>query len=143
MCEASMINLVVEDILRIRALHSRKFFLNPSVFYHLGQENCMADDASRLFYLSETDFLTRMSVVHPQLHGSWQISLPSLELLSCVISTLRRKPCELVLRYTGSGTTSVPPCWSILLSTIHLSLSSSSSKSTATKLGTPSTTSTG
>ena len=30
--EASMINLVVSDLLRIHALHSRKFFLNPSVF---------------------------------------------------------------------------------------------------------------
>ena len=64
-----MINPVVADLLRIRALHSRKFFLNPSVFYHPGQENCMADDASCLFYLSDTDFLTHMSVVHPQLHG--------------------------------------------------------------------------
>ena len=30
--EASMINPVVVDLLRICALHSRKFFLNPSVF---------------------------------------------------------------------------------------------------------------
>ena len=69
MCEASMINPVVADLLRIRALHSRKLFLNPSVFYHMGQENCMADDASCLFYLSDTEFLTHISVVHPQLHG--------------------------------------------------------------------------
>ena len=68
--EAPMINLVVAELLRICVLHSRKFFLNPSVFYHPGKENCMADDASRLFYLSDTDFLTHMSVVHPQLHGS-------------------------------------------------------------------------
>ena len=76
-CEASMINLVVEDILCIRALHSRKFFLNPSVFYHLGQENCMVNDASRLFYLSDTEFFTHMSAVHCQSHGSWEISLPA------------------------------------------------------------------
>ena len=92
--EAYMTNPVVADLLRISTLHSRKFFLNPSVFYHPGQENCMANDASRLFYLSDTDFITHMSVVHPQSHGSWQISLPPRELLSCVISTLRRKPCE-------------------------------------------------
>ena len=77
-----MINQVVADLLRIRALHSSKFFLKPSVFYHPGQENCMADDASRLFYLSDTDFLTHMSVVHPQLHGLWQIPLPPRDLLS-------------------------------------------------------------
>ena len=35
-CEASTINLVVADLLRIRALHSRQFYLNPSVFYHPG-----------------------------------------------------------------------------------------------------------
>ena len=148
--EASMINPVVADLLRLRALHSRKFFLNPSVFYHPGQENCMADDASRLSYLSDTDFLKHMSVVHPQLHGSWQISLSPRELLSCVISTLRRKPCEPALLKmrdirgcTGSGPTSVPPCRSILLSDIHPSLVLSSSKSTATVLGTPSTPSAG
>ena len=67
--EESIINPVVADLLRIRALHSRKFFLNSSDFYHPGQENCMADNASRLFYLSDTNFLTHMSVVHPQLHG--------------------------------------------------------------------------
>ena len=71
-----MINPVVADLLRICALHSRKFFINPFVFYHPGQEKCMADNASRLFYLSDTDFLTHMFAVNPQLHGSWQISLP-------------------------------------------------------------------
>ena len=89
-----MINPVVANLLRICALHSRNFFLNPSFFYHPSQENCMADDASHLFYLSHTNFLTHISVVHPRLNGSWQISLPPPELLSCVISTLRRKPCK-------------------------------------------------
>ena len=91
--EASMINLVIADILRICALHSIKLFLNPSIFYHPGQENCMSDDASRLFYISDTEFLTHMSTIHPQMRVSWQVSLPPLELLSCVISTLRSKPC--------------------------------------------------
>ena len=104
----------------------------------------------RLFYLSNTDFLTHMSVVHPQLHGSWQIPLPPRELLSWVISTLRRNPYEPALLKmrdsrgcTGSGPTSVPPCRSILLSKIHPSLALSSSKSTATEFGTPSTPSAG
>ena len=35
--EASTANPVVADILRTPALHSIKFFLNPYVFYHLGQ----------------------------------------------------------------------------------------------------------
>ena len=96
-CEASMINLVVADLLCIRALHSRNFFLNPSVFYHPGKENCMADDASSLFYLSDTVFFTHKSIIHPQPYGSWQISLLPPELLSCMISMLRRKPCKLAL----------------------------------------------
>ena len=66
-----MINPVVADLFLIRMLYSRKFFLNPSVFYHLGQEKCVADDASCLFYLSETEFLTHISGVHPQSHGLW------------------------------------------------------------------------
>ena len=64
--EASIINPVVADLLLIRAIHYKNFFLNPSVFNHPGQENCIAKDASRLFYLSDTDFLTHMSVLHPQ-----------------------------------------------------------------------------
>ena len=44
--KALAINPVVADLLRICVLHSRQFFLNPSVFYHPGQENCMANDAS-------------------------------------------------------------------------------------------------
>ena len=83
--EAFTTNPVVADLLCIHTLHYRKFFLNSSVFYHPGLENCMADDASRLFYLSGTNFLTHMSIVHPQSHGLWQISLPPPYLLSCVI----------------------------------------------------------
>ena len=83
-----MINHVVTDILRIHALYSREFFLNTSVFYHPGQEKCLADNASRLFYLSDTDFLAHISAVHPQSHGLWQISITPSELLSCMISTL-------------------------------------------------------
>ena len=89
--ESLMINLVVADLLRICALHSRKFFLNPFFLNHPGQEKFIADYASLLFYLSDTKSLTHMSVVHPQLHGLWQISLPLPELLYCVISTLHRK----------------------------------------------------
>ena len=110
----------------------------------------MADYASHLFYLSDTEFLTRVSVVHPQSHVLWQISLPPMELLSCVISTLRRRPCEPALLKiqdirgcTSSGPTYVPPFWSILLSKIHPSLALSSSKSAATALSAPSTPSVG
>ena len=63
--EASTINPVVADLLRLCALHSRQFFINPSVFNHPGIENRMADDASRLFELSDTSLLAHMSSAYP------------------------------------------------------------------------------
>ena len=62
--EASTINPVVADLLHIRTLHSHQFFLNPSVFYHPGMENCMADDASCLFDFSDTPFLAHVSITN-------------------------------------------------------------------------------
>ena len=145
MRQALAINLVVADLLCICVFHSRKFFLNNSVFNHPGQENCMADDASHLFHLSDTTFLTHMSVIHPQLQGLWKISLPPPELIYCMILTLRRKLCKpSLLRMrdkrccTGSSPTSVSPCQSILLSKIHPFLASKSSNSMTTVSGTPS-----
>ena len=46
--EALTINPVIADLLRLRALNSRQFFLHPSVFNHPGTKNRMADNASRL-----------------------------------------------------------------------------------------------
>ena len=69
---------------------------------------------------------------------------PPPELLSCGVSTLRRKLCDWALLkmqdsrgctsrgYTSSGLTYVPPSRSILLSTIHLFLTSNAFKSTGT-----------
>ena len=137
--EASTINPVVADLLCLRALHSRQFFINPSVFYHPGIENRMADDAYRLFELSDTSLLTHMSYVYPQSQISWTISLPPPDLLSCVISTLRRRLCKRELHKilasrdsTSSGATSAPPSISILISKIHPYLALRSSKSTGT-----------
>ena len=138
-----MINPVVMDLLHIRAPHSR-FLLNPSIFYHPEQENCMSYDAYCLLSLSDAYFITHMSVAYPQLHGSWQISPLPPELVSYMISMLRRKPCDpelLRMRESrvciGSGTTYVLPCRSILLSNIHPPLVSNSSKSTAIGSVTP------
>ena len=89
-----MINPVVADLLCLHALHLRQFFLNPSVFYHLGIENCMANDTSCMFELSNTSLLAHMSAAFPQLQSSWQLSLLPPDLLSCMISTLRRNPCK-------------------------------------------------
>ena len=44
--ESSTINPVVADLLRIRYLVNRKFCITPSVLYHPGPLNTMADDES-------------------------------------------------------------------------------------------------
>ena len=109
--EASIINPVVVDLLRIFALHSIQFYLNSSVFYHPGQENCNADNASCLFYISETSLLIHMSATYPQLQSLWQISLLPPDLLSCISSTLCRNPCErapLKIRNSRSSTRNGP-----------------------------------
>ena len=113
--EALTINLVVSDQLCICALHSRLFFINPSVFYHPGIKNHRADDASCNFDLSDSSLLAHMSATYPQPHNPWKISLPPPDLLSCVISTQHRKSLEqklhkmLAIRSsTSSAATSVP-----------------------------------
>ena len=114
--EASTINPVVVGLIRIHALHSRQFFVNLSVFIIRSSKNCMADGASCLFDLSDTSLLAHMSADYPRLHSLWKISLPPPGLLSCVISTMRRKTCERELykmltriSSTISRETSVPP----------------------------------
>ena len=61
MKEALTTNPVVADLLCIHTLHLRQFFINPSVFYHPGIKNCMADDASRLFSISYSSLIAHMS----------------------------------------------------------------------------------
>ena len=68
--EASTIQPVVAESIRIRVLHSRQFELNPSIFYHPGQEFFMADDTSCLFYISDTSPLVYISAAYPQLYSS-------------------------------------------------------------------------
>ena len=46
-------------------------FLEPFSFYHPEQENCMVDDASRLFYLFCTVFFDHLSAAYPQTLGLW------------------------------------------------------------------------
>ena len=65
MSEAPTINPVVAELLYICALHSRKFYLNPSVFYYLGFKNCMADDDSCLFNISDTSLIVHIPATYP------------------------------------------------------------------------------
>ena len=89
---SSTINPVLVDLLRIRALVYRQFCITPSVFYHPGNLNTMADDASRKFELDLTDFLYTLSSTYSTLQspGSWHTCHPPSEITSLVISALRK-----------------------------------------------------
>ena len=56
MCEASKINPLVADLHRIRRIHSRQFFLNPSFFIIQGN-NIACRTMPLAVYLSHTSFL--------------------------------------------------------------------------------------
>ena len=125
--KAFTINLVVDDFLYIHTLYSRQFFLNPPVFCHLGQENCMTYDASHLFGLPDTSFLAHVSVAVPQPLSLGHFFPLPLELFSCVMYKLRRKPCKRALLRmqdsrgcTSSGRAYAPPCQSILIFKIQV-----------------------
>ena len=75
----------------------KTFSLDSSVFYYLGKESCMADNASCLLDLSDPSFPANMSVDYPQPLSLWHISSLLLELLFCVIYMLHRKSCEQAL----------------------------------------------
>ena len=106
----------------------------------------MVDDASRLFEISDTPFLSPMSATYLQPQISWKICPSSSQLLPCVISVLHRKLFERGLLKmccsrgcTGSGTNSAPPCWSDLRSKIRPSLDLRSYRYTDTVFNIPTT----
>ena len=80
-------------LLRIRALRFRQFSLNPPIFYHLVQDNCMENDAYFLFDLPGTSFLIHMSYAYLQPLSLWHIYPPPSELISFVISMMHSNSC--------------------------------------------------
>ena len=56
--EAFTVNPVVSDLLRLRFLVNHHFNTTPSVFYHPGTKNTMADDVSQKFHLAPDIFLS-------------------------------------------------------------------------------------
>ena len=59
--EASTVNPVVVDLLRLRLDHNQNAKIPPSVFYHPGPKNTMADDVSRRLDFSNEAFLSFLS----------------------------------------------------------------------------------
>ena len=104
--EASIIKPVVSYLLCVRADMNSRALLNPSVFYHPGPLNTMADDASRRFDLPDNNFLSFFWSKYRPSHsaGLWTLCRPPIEITSCVISVLRKRISRLEI-----FTTTTPP----------------------------------
>ena len=89
-------------LLRLFALHQRFHRYVPRHDYEPGLTNPLADDASRLFHLSQSDFLSHFSCTFPQ-KQRWRLVHPTSQILSSTISALQRKPS------TPESLLAVPP----------------------------------
>ena len=81
-------------LLRLFGIHQRYHRYVPRHDYIPGLSNPMADDASRLFHLTNTSFLSHFNHTFPQ-PQSYKLVNPSSALISSVISALRMKTCNL------------------------------------------------
>jgi hypothetical protein len=105
-------------LLRLFGIHQRFHRYVPRHDYIPGLSNPMADDASRLFDLSNTNFLSHFNSKYPQ-SKSYKLVTPTLPMVSSVISALRKKRCnvESLLAdppppaHTGTNGTSSPLTW--------------------------------
>ena len=108
--EASTINPVVADLLRVRSIINRNACITPSVCYHPGIENTMADDASRRFALCPNSFMSffNRKYTPTQSPCSWTLCHPPIEVLSSVISALRKQQFAEVTYHPPAPTPSTP-----------------------------------
>lgn len=77
-------------LLRLLGIHQRIFRYVPRFDYQPGGSNNMADDASRLFQLSDAALLSYFNSTYPQ-QVSWQLVTPTPQMISAATSALRRK----------------------------------------------------
>ena len=80
-------------LLRLFGIHQRHHRYVPRHDYLAGPSNPLADDASRLFQLSDSQLLTHIQSITPQQPG-YQLWTPPQKLISSVISALRNKPSD-------------------------------------------------
>ena len=77
-------------LLRLFAIHQRVHRYVPRHDYEPGITNPLADDASRLFHLTNNLFLSHFNTHYPQ-SLPWQLATPSSQILSAATSALQRK----------------------------------------------------
>ena len=80
-------------LLRQFGIHQRYHRYVPRHDYISGPSNPLADDASRLFHMSDADFLHYFNTTYPQ-SKSFHYWTPSKQLTSAVISALLSKACK-------------------------------------------------
>jgi hypothetical protein len=77
-------------LLRLNALHQRFYRYRSNIHYIAGPANAMADDASRLWHLSDSALLTHFNTIYPQ-HKPWKLSQLRPEMHSALITALQCK----------------------------------------------------
>ena len=85
------------QLLRLAGFHQRHHRYLARYDHISGKDpvpNCMADDASRLFHLDDTEFLSHFNSVYPQ-DQPWQLCPLRSEMLSALTSCLFRRPAVL------------------------------------------------
>ena len=106
--EASTVNPVVSDLLRLRSAQNQNAKITPSVFYHLGTKNTMADNASRRFNINNKSFLSFFSSCYsPQSAASCTVCDPPTAMVSSVICALRKLPSAVVTCQTSAPSPSM------------------------------------
>ena len=96
-------------LLRLLALHRRHYRYSTAISHIAGMLNGMADDCSRLWQLTDAEFLHHMNTTYPQKH-SWQLYQLPGETLCALISALSktRSPPESWLNATTPTPASGP-----------------------------------
>ena len=91
--EASTVNSIVADLLRVHAETNSGALLTLSVFYQPGPLNTMLDDASCNFDLPDNNFLSFFGSKYcsSQSAGLWTLWHPPSRITSCVVSVLRKR----------------------------------------------------
>jgi hypothetical protein len=78
------------SLCQLAALHQRYYRYCHELSFMAGKTNAMADDASRLFHLTDTELLSHFNSHYPQ-DVPWQMQAPRPKAVSCVTSALLRK----------------------------------------------------
>ncbi len=94
-------------LLRLNSLHQRQYRYVATHNHIAGQSNVMADDASRLWHLTDDELLTHFNVRYPQA-SRWQLWTLEPATNSALIGSLFRRPPDHAFLHNAS-LPQVPP----------------------------------